>query len=431
MDEYLESATVEKGKLHAAFERALCQGHLVPILFTSVRDGVGTTELLEFLAGWCPNPEEGNPRPFEATHGQGTPQEEWHASPSATQHAVAHVFKVSADPFVGKLAVFRVHQGTIKANTQIQRNDDKKPIKIGHIFKLRGKDHTEVKEAVPGDIVAVAKVEEIKLNDVLHEPSDLHGLHLRPLPMPVPMLGLAIEPKARGDESKLGSAIHKLMDEDPTFIVERISATRQTVARGLGDLHLRVMMERLKSRYGVEVNTSPQKVAYKETIASKGEGHHRHKKQTGGAGQFGEVFLRVEPLPGDHDTGFEFVDDTFGGSVPRQFLPAIEKGVKQVLENGAIAGYPMIGIKVSVYDGKYHPVDSKEIAFITAGKKAFIQAINKSKPILLEPFVELEVTAPDSYMGELTSDLIAGEWFHAQEDFAKPSHEAWATCICA
>ncbi|MHC4976273.1 MAG: elongation factor G [Planctomycetota bacterium] len=407
MGEYLESGTVEKGKLHDAFEQALREGHLVPMLFASAKDGVGTKELLDFVAHWCPNPIEGNPRPFEATHGEGTPEEEWHATPDESEHAVAHVFKVSADPFVGKLAVFRVHQGSIKANSQIIRNDDKKPIRIGHIFKLQGKEHTDTERAIPGDIVAVAKVEEIKLNDVLHEPSDLHGLHLRPLPMPVPMLGVAIEPKARGDETKLGSAIHKLMDEDPTFVVERVNATRQTVARGLGDLHLRVMMERLKGRYGVEVTTAPQKVAYKETIAGKGEGHHRHKKQTGGAGQFGEVYLRVEPLPADHESGFEFVDDTFGGSVPKQFMPAIEKGIKAVLENGAVAGYPMIGVKVSVYDGKFHPVDSKEIAFITAGKKAFIEAVQKSKPTLLEPFVEMEVTAPASYMGDLTSDLIA------------------------
>jgi elongation factor G len=407
MSDYLETGTVEKGKLHEAFERALCEGHLVPMLFTSAQDGVGIKELLEFMGGWCPNPVEGNPRPFEATHGEGTPEEEWHATASESKHAVAHVFKVSADPFVGKLAVFRVHQGTIKSNSQILRNDDKKAIRIGHIFKLQGKDHSDTDRAVPGDIVAVAKVEEIKLNDVLHEPSELHGLHLRALPLPVPMLGLAIEPRARGDESKLGSAIHKLMDEDPTFVVERVIATRQTVARGLGDLHLRVMMERLKGRYGVEVDTSPQKVAYKETISGKGEGHHRHKKQTGGAGQFGEVYLRVEPLPTEHESGFEFVDDTFGGSVPKQFMPAIEKGIKQVLENGAIAGYPLIGVKVSVYDGKHHPVDSKEIAFISAGKKAFIEAVQKSNPTLLEPFVEMEVTAPASYMGDLTSDLIA------------------------
>jgi len=198
------------------------------------------------------------------------------------------------------------------------------------------------------------------------------------------------------------------MDEDPTFIVERVAATGQTVARGLGELHLRMLMEKLKGRYGIEVITSPQRVAYKETIATKAEGHHRHKKQTGGAGQFGEVYLRVAPLPQDHEQGFEFADETFGGSVPKQFLPAIEKGVRQVLLHGAVAGYPMTGVRVEVYDGKYHPVDSKEVAFVAAGKKAFIDAVQKAKPILLEPFVHVEVTAPADNMGDLTAD-IAGK----------------------
>jgi len=240
---------------------------------------------------------------------------------------------------------------------------------------------------------------------VLHEGHDLDSLHLRALPLPKPMYGLAIELKDHADETKFGTAMQKLVAEDPCVRLERISATKQTVLRGLGELHVRVIIEQLKERYGIELITQTPKVAYKETITGKGEGHHRHKKQTGGAGQFGEVYLRVEPLPQDHEEGFEFVNATVGGSVPRQYMPAIEKGVRSVLEHGAVAGYPMRGVKVEVYDGKFHAVDSKEIAFITAGKRAFIDAVAKAHPVLLEPFVSVEVTAPSKYMGDITSDL--------------------------
>jgi elongation factor G len=195
------------------------------------------------------------------------------------------------------------------------------------------------------------------------------------------------------------------MSEDPTFIVERIAATKQTVARGMGELHLRVILERLKEQFKIEVETSSPKVAYKETITGNAEGHHRHKKQSGGSGEFGEVYLRVAPLPPDHETGFEFENATVGGSVPKQFMPAIEKGIRQTLVEGAIAGYPILGVKVEVFDGKHHAVDSKEVAFMKAGKRAFIDAVQKARPALLEPFVDLEVTAPSSYMGDITGDL--------------------------
>jgi elongation factor G len=219
------------------------------------------------------------------------------------------------------------------------------------------------------------------------------------------MYGLAIEAKSRNDEQKLSTAIHKLMEEDPTLVVERVSATKQTVARGLGELHLRIALEKMKDRYHAEVVTEPPRVAYKETIAGKAEGHHRHKKQTGGAGQFGEVYLRVEPMQNGSTEPYEFVNETVGGSIPRQFMPAIEKGIRQVLETGAIAGYPLFGVRVAVYDGKHHPVDSKEVAFTTAGKKAFIDAVQKAKPVILEPFVHMEVTAPASHLGDLTADI--------------------------
>jgi elongation factor G len=222
------------------------------------------------------------------------------------------------------------------------------------------------------------------------------------------MFGLAVEGASKGAESKLGEALRKLIAEDPTLQMDRVQTTGETVLRGLGEQHLRIKLRLLKDRYGVEVDTRPPKVAYKETITSKAEGHHRHKKQTGGAGQFGEVYLRVEPLANGDDgavNGLMFVDDTFGGSIPKQYMPAIEKGIRQVMNHGAIAGYPMQNIKVSVHDGKHHPVDSKEVAFMAAGKKAFIDAVQKAKPVLLEPFVNMEITVPADMIGDVSSDI--------------------------
>ncbi len=407
MEKYLGGEQPSKDDLHRCFEKALREAHLTPILFTSAKSGAGLDELMNFLVDLCPNPLEGNPRPFYTIDAEGNEQD-FTYEPDPAKPTIAHVFKVTSDPFVGKLSYFRVHQGTIEHNSQAFLNDNKKAIRIGHLFKLQGKDHKDVDSAIPGDICAVAKLDDIHRDDTIHADHSHDGVHLRPPALPKPMFGFGITPKSRGDETKLGAALTKLQAEDPTFIVERIMATKQTVAKGMGELHLRIVLEKLKGHFGVEVDTEPQKVAYKETISAKADGHHRHKKQTGGAGQFGEVYLTVEPLADDHEEGFEFTDETVGGSVPRQFLPAIEKGVKQVLGHGAIAGYPMNGIRVSVTDGKFHPVDSKEVAFITAGKRAFIDAVQKAKPVLMEPFVELEITAPQKFMGDLTGD-IAGK----------------------
>ncbi len=411
MEVYLEQGEVKPEQLHEPFEKALRDGHLVPIIFTAAHphhdpaNPVGIDELLDVIVKLAPNPAEGNPRPFI----KGTDSEhELYPEPDPDKHVLAHVFSVRIDPFAGKLSMFRVHQGTITKDTQVYVGDptageSRKPIKIGHLFKLQGKKHVEIDKAIPGDIAAIAKVDSVHRDSVLHDSHDEDNIHLKPLRYPVPMAGLAIEAKRHGDEQKIADALNKLQEEDPTFKVTRDSSTNETVIHGVGDLHLRVMLERLKHRDNVEVETKQPKIAYRETIQAKAEGHHRHKKQTGGAGQFGEVYLRVEPL--ERGAGFEFVNDTFGGSIPGQFIPAVEKGVRQVMEQGAIAGYPMQDIKVSVYDGKHHPVDSKEVAFVTAGKKAFIDAVQKAKPTLLEPMVEMEVTVPNSAMGDVTSDL--------------------------
>ncbi len=405
MEKYLEEGEVSSEDLSAAMVKALKEGHLVPVCFTSARTGAGIKELLDILSKLALSPVAGNPKAFVKGDEQVT------AEPTADGPVIAHVFKVAIDPFVGKLGAFRIHRGTMTKDTQVHIGEERKPIKIGHLFKLQGKDHAEIADAPAGDLCAVAKIEEITLDAVLHESPD-DDWQFKAIAYPAPMHGLAIEAKSRGDETKISKALSALDAEDPCFTVERSAATKETVIRGLGDLHMRVCLEKMKQRYNAEVETRPPKIAYRETIQGEAEGHHRHKKQTGGAGQFGEVYLRVIKLPEDSEfakanggPGMEFVNDIFGGAIPQQFLPAIEKGVRQVMESGCIAGYPMQDIRVSVYDGKYHPVDSKEVAFVTAGKRAFVDAVNKAKPSLLEPIVDLEVTVPEQNMGDIAGDL--------------------------
>lgn len=398
---YLEQGEINPEQLHAPFERALREGHLIPVCFVSARNGAGVPELLEIFARLMPNPTEGNPPVF--LKGEGPQPEEVATVPDPKKHVLAHVFKVVVDPFVGRLGVFRVHQGTITRDTQLFIGNGRKPFKVGHMFLLQGKEHVETDLLVPGDIGAVAKVDEIEFDAVLHDSHDEDHYHLRPLEFPQPMYGLAIEPKRRGDEQRISDVLHKLTAEDPCFKVEHSSSTHETVIRGLGELHVRCVLERMAEQYKVEVATHPPRIPYRETVTTKAEGHYRHKKQTGGAGQFGEVFLRIEPLP--RGAGFEFVDDVYGGAIPSQFIPAVEKGVRQVLDAGPLAGFPVQDVRVIVYDGKSHPVDSKEVAFVAAGKKAFLDAIQKAHPIALEPIVDIEIFAPDANMGDLAGDL--------------------------
>jgi elongation factor G len=407
LDEKLMALYLEQGEeispeqLHDPFEQALREGHLVPVCFTSAESGAGLPELLEVFERLMPNPAEGNPPPF--LKGAGDAAEAVPVSPDPARHVIAHVFKVSIDPYVGKLGVLRVHQGTIRPGSQLFVGDARKPIKIAHLFKLLGKDTSEITAAVPGDICAVAKVDELHLDAVLHDSHDEDQYHLKPVAFPPPMLGLAIEPERRGDEQRLADTLHKLTAEDPCVRIEHHAAVNETVLYGMGEFHLRVLLERMSERYGVHVKTHPPSIPYRETITRTAEGHCRHKKQTGGAGQFGEVFLRVEAL--GRGSGFEFVDDVVGGAIPGQYIPAVEKGVRQVLAEGALAGFPIQDVRVIVYDGKHHAVDSKEVAFVAAGRKAFLDALQKATPIVLEPIMRVEITAPASAIGDITGDL--------------------------
>ncbi len=407
VDEELMALYLEQGEelspeqLHDPFEQALREDHLVPICFCSAETGAGIAELQDVLVRLMPNPTEGNPPPF--LKGEGEKMERVKVDPDPEKHVIAHVFKVAIDPFVGKLGIFRVHQGTVRAGSQLLVGDARKPVKFAHLFQLQGKDHVEINEAVPGDICAVPKIEELHFDAVLHDSHDEDHYHLKSVAFPPPMLGLAVRAEKRGDEQKLSEGLHRLVAEDPCVRVEHHAAQNETVLYGLGDLHLRMMLERLTERYGVSVTTSTPSIPYRETITRPSEGHSRHKKQTGGAGQFGEVYLRVEPL--ERGSGFEFVNSVVGGAIPGTFIPAVEKGVRQVLDEGAIAGFPLQDIRVSVYDGKHHPVDSKEVAFVAAGRKAFVAAIRESRPIVLEPIVRVAISTPSGSIGDVTSDL--------------------------
>jgi len=370
------------------------EGHLVPICFVSARTGAGIKELLDAFVKLLPNPTEGNSEPL--LKGEAA-TETSHSIPDPQQHAVAHVFKVLIDPFIGKLGIFRIHQGTVTKDSQLYIGDSRKPFKVSHLFHVHGKEHPEVTTGIPGDLCAVAKVDEIHRDVVLHDSHDEDLVHLRSSRFPTPLFGLAIRAATRGDEQKLSDTVHKLLEEDPCLALEHNAHTKETVLRGLSDLHLRITLEKMQQRYNLQVETKPPKIAYKETISQNAEGHHRHKKQTGGAGQFGEVFMRIEPLP--RDAGFEFVSEVVGGTIPTSFLPAVEKGVREALQEGAIAGYPMQDVRAIAYDGKYHPVDSKEIAFITAGREAFLDAVSKAKPLILEPIVNLAHPGTDRQPG--------------------------------
>jgi len=403
MERYLAGQEPSHEELVKAFHKALHDGHVVPILFASGKTGAGVAELLDFIIEYCPDPTEADQH--EVLTKKGTEDVAVHPMPDPAKPFLAHVFRVTTDPFVGKLCVFRVLQGTLTAGDSVNVGDERKPIRFAHIFNVQGKDAKEIHTAIPGDIVGVAKIDEIHYNTILHKAYPADSVKARPIALPQPMYGLAVGAAKRGEEGKISQALVKLCEEDPTLRIDRDRATHEMVIRGIGELHLRVVIEKIRHRFHLEVTTAPPKIAYKETISAKADGHHRHKKQTGGAGQFGEVYLRVAPLPQGHPEGFEFVDDTFGGSVPKQFMPAIEKGVRQVLETGAIAGYPMLNVRVEVYDGKYHPVDSKEVAFTTAGKRAFIDAVGKARPVVLEPWVKMEISVPDTYMGDITADL--------------------------
>ena len=403
MAEYLEKGEIEPEALHEPLEAAMREGHLIPVVFCSAKTGAGIAELLDVIVKLLPNPAEGNPPVYRNVPVDGGEPSELQAVPDPSQHALAHVFKIEIDPYIGRLAVFRVHQGRLTPGMQLYVGEGRKPIKPGHLYLLRGKTQTEVSEAVPGDICAIAKVDDIQFDHILHDSAEDAHIHALPLELPTSVFGLALQPRKRGDEQKVSDVLHKLVAEDPCLKIQHNAQANETVMRGLGEVHLKVTLEKIASQYKVELETRPPAIPYRETIAARAEGHSRHKKQTGGAGQFGEVFLKVEPLP--RGAGFEFVDNVKGGAIPNQFIPSVEKGVRAVLDTGFVAGFPIQDVRVTVYDGKSHPVDSKDVAFMSAGRKAFLDALAKARPLVLEPIVNVDIVAPETHMGDIAGEL--------------------------
>ena len=400
LERYLEEGHVDPRLLHPLVTKALREGHVIPVCFTSAKNLIGIRDFMKVIIRHLPHPGEANEALFQKK--DGSP---FRTYPDKNLPVIAQVFKIVNDPFIGKIGVFRVHQGTIRRDSVLYVDDSKKPIKATRPLILQGKNTQETDLLSPGDIGALAKIDELQYGSVIHgDPMD-GGVRMRPINFPRPMYGLAIRPARRGDESRMNEVLAKMQSEDPTMSVEHDPVLNETVIRGLTDMHVRSILNRMRANFKLEVETTAPSIPYRETISAPAEGHARHKKQTGGAGQFGEVYLRVEPL--ERGKGFEFVDQVKGGVIPYNLIPAVEKGVREVLATGFVAGYPIEDVRVTVYDGKSHPVDSKEVAFVAAGRKAFLDALAKAAPQVLEPIVSVEVTAPEAYMGDIAGDLAS------------------------
>lgn len=400
MESYLGGEEVSAEKIASVFVQALNRGTLIPIMFTDARREIGIGELLDLIAKYTPSPLQAKPRQLK----DGDQVTELAADPAGPLAGL--VFRIGLDPRSNmKYSTIRIFSGTLGSDTSLMRNDEKRTIRPGHVFRPQGGENREIEAGVPGDIVTLARVEELKIGDLIHDGAVAGKLQMPAVPEP--MFSLAIEPVSRGDEQKISATLEKLNEEDPCFKVSRETQTKELVISGLGDLHLRIMLEKLDKRFKLAVRTKTPKIPYRETITAKAEGHYRHKKQTGGAGQFGEVYLRVEPAERNSDPPLQFSWDIFGASIPGQFEPAVLKGINDVMQSGIVAGFPMQDITVSVYDGKHHPVDSKEVAFRAAGKGAFVDALQKAKPVLLEPIVNIEITAPAENVGDIAGDLAA------------------------
>jgi len=428
MEKYLTEGDVSAEELEHALPHALASGAVIPILCTSAKKDIGITELLDTLADDGESPADASPR--KGLKGSGESLEEVSIEGKESGEFVGQVFKTLTDKFVGNLAFIRVLSGRITPEQTLYNARTGKGSRLSGLLQMQGKEQKPVTEAIAGDIIAVAKVEDLHIGDTVGSSATIPKLPA--MTFPTPMFGLAVEPKARGDEQKISTSLNKIANEDPTFLVSRDSQTHEMVITGMSQLHLDVIQHRLKRRFDLEVVTKEPKIPYRETITAKAEADHRHKKQSGGRGQFGEVHLRVYPLKDleihteeeltekfankshfeklrsahyEPEHNFAFLDHIVGGTIPNQFIPAVEKGCKELLERGALAGYRIQDVAVEVHFGKDHPVDSSEAAFKTAGRMAFKKAVLNARPVLLEPIVILEVTAPSKYTGSILSDL--------------------------
>jgi len=400
MSRYLEGESLALDEIRGAACRAIARGQLVPIVCLSVRKDVGLKELLNVVADCSLTPADVH-RHGSAPEGE----EDVDLEPHVEGELVAQVFKTSNDLFMGKLNFLRIHSGRIAHDTTLLNARTGKTAKPGHLYRLQGKTQEEVREAIAGDIVAVPKFDDLHISDTVTSTANGHvpKVVLDPIKFPTPMVPRAVEPKTREDEPKISVGLAKIADEDPTFTYRRDAQTHELVISGMSELHLDVIQNRLKSRYKLDINTHIPHVPYLETITGEAEAHHRHKKQTGGRGQFADVNLRVRPRA--RGEGFNFVDAIKGGVIPNQYIPAVEKGVREQLEKGVISGNPVVDVEAEVFFGGYHPVDSSEQAFKTASAAAFRKAFLESRPVLLEPIVALEIVVPTEKFGDITADL--------------------------
>ncbi|NOH29202.1 elongation factor G [Vibrio mediterranei] len=398
MELYLEQGSeLTPEQLHDPFEEALRTGHVIPVCFVSSDTGAGCDLLLRTLAEIMPMPDEGNP-PLLEKNGKRVS-----IDCDKRDHTVAHVYKINVDPYMGKLAYVRVFQGELTTGSQLFVGDSSKAFKVGHLYNLQGKKRQEISSAKAGDLCVLVKVDDLEFDSVIHDSHDEDGVAFKTLNFPESMYSLALRPKKRGDEQKLSDVLAKIAAEDPTLKIEHRTRTNETVLSGQGEFHLKIALEKMLKVFKLDVETSQPSVEYFETITKPAEAQYRHKKQSGGAGQFGEVQLKVKPLA--RGAGFKFVNKVVGGAIPTALIPAVEKGIQQALEEGAISGNPIRDIEVTVFDGKYHSVDSKEIAFVIAGKKAFLQAVEEAGPIVLEPIVDLTLEIPTASVGDVSGDL--------------------------
>ena len=397
MEEYLEKGEIDPAKLSDVMGKAISEGAFVPILFAGARDEVGVNEFLDFVADYCPSPLDGMKRTLISGDAEAI------LEPDVSGQFVGQVFKVFADPKSNiKYSVCRIHAGSIKSDSSVHVGDERKATRPGQLYKLRGAEHIEIAEGIAGDLVAMAKLES-HIGDLLHAGQ---GGTIKMPAFPVPMFALAIEPKSRGDADKVSGALAKFTEEDPCFKADRDPGTKELVIHGIGDLHLRTILARMKDNFKLEVDTKTPKIPYRETIlGSAKDVEYTHKKQSGGAGQFGRVIIAVEP--NDRGAGYEFIDDIFGGAIDQSFRPSVDKGIQAQMKEGVIAGYPVVDVKVHLTDGKTHPVDSKDIAFQIAGREAFKKAFTQCKPVLLEPIVHVEVTVPNDKVGDIQGDLAS------------------------
>lgn len=400
LEKYLEAGTLTQEELQRGLQQGVRAGRLSPVLCAAGARSIGLAPILDAVTTLLPTPVDTGPVAGQRP-GSG---EEVRREASAEAPLAALIFKTMADPYVGKLSYFRVYSGRFSSDTPAYNATRDKTERVGTLYYLRGKQQEAVGQIPAGDIGAVAKLAETGTGDTLCAREV--PILLPPIRFPRPAATLAIEPKTRADEDKLASALHRLGEEDPTVRVHRNAELKQTVLSGMGESHLEIIADRLRRKFGVEVSLTVPRVAYRETIKKKVSNvQGRYVKQTGGRGQYGVCFVDVEPLP--HGGGFEYVDEIFGGAIPNQFITSVEKGVRKAMEEGVLAGYPMVDIRVALVDGKYHPVDSSDIAFQIAGSMAFKEAVTQAHLVLLEPIMDLSVRVPEEFMGDIIGDLNA------------------------